>query len=198
MRTRHGKGKGHLFVKRYCLLWLALLLSAAFMFAGCADVKVNVHRHLYKPDIPASVAGFYKGKQIDLNNFINMDENTKKWKYFSPDKKIAYEASVPLEYYVMDCFRDAFWLAGASVFKESPVDSIPDMSLIIDTWTDREMKFTVAVMKNNSLKFRNQYTVNMPGGNINDPVQLEKNSYEMINKAIVMVMSDPKFQAALK
>jgi hypothetical protein len=198
MKAMHGKVKGHLCLKRYSLLCLALLLSSVFIFIGCADVKVKVHRHLYKPDIPASVANFYKGKQIDLNGFLNKDEHTKVWTYFSPDKKIAYEASVPLEYYVMDCFRDAFWLSGASVLKDSPDMKIPDLAVIIDSWTDREMKFTASVMRDNNLKFRNQYVVTMPAGNVNDPAQLEKNAYEMINKAIVAVMSDKNFQAAIK
>lgn len=198
MEAMLGKESGNLHMKRHRLLWLALFLAAAFVYTGCADVKISMHRHLYKPDIPAPVAGFYKGKQIDLNNFINSDENTKKWTYFSPDKKIAYEAYVPLEYFFMDCFRDALWLSGASVLKESPVENITDLSVIIDSWTDRELKFTASAMRNGSLRFREQYAVKMPAGDINNTAQLEKNAYEMVNKAVVMVMGDPRFQAVFK
>lgn len=175
------------------MMFVCLLVFAGFL-TGCADVTVNVHRHLYKPVLPESVVGFYKGKYIDINSFENMDEGTRRWTYFSPDKKVAYKAAVPLEYYVMDCFRDAFWLAGMGVLKDSPDANIPDMVLIIDRWTDTEFKFTVSVLKNNFLKFRNQFVVTMPPSDKTDAAQLEKNSYEMINKAVLAVLSDPKFK----
>jgi hypothetical protein len=179
------------------VLFISLLALAGFL-AGCADVTVNVHRHLYKPVLPESVVGFYQGKHIDLNSFENMDKKTWKWTYLSADKKVAYKSYVPLEYYVMDCFRDALWLAGMSVLKDSPDANIPDMALIIDHWTDAEFKFTVSVTKNNSLKFRNQFVVLMPPSDTTDVAQLEKNSYEMINKAVLAVLSDPKFKEIFK
>jgi hypothetical protein len=180
------------------LLVMAGLLISALLVSGCAEVKIPVHRHLYRPDLPKSVTGFYKGKQIDLNGFENRDEMTKRWTYFSPDKKVAYVASVPLEYFVLDCFRDAFWLAGASVLKDSPITSIPDLSIIIDRWTDQEFIFTATVMKDNALKFRNQYTITAPAANMNDTTKLEKNVYEMMNKAVLAVMTDPGFQAIFR
>jgi hypothetical protein len=178
-------------------VFISLFVMAAFL-TGCADVTVYVHRHLYKPVLPESVVGFYKGKQIDLNSFENLDEKTRKWIYYSPDKKVAYQAAVPLEYFVMDCFRDALWLAGVSVLKESPDVNIPDMTLIIDHWTDAEFKFTVSIMKNNALKFRNQYAVTMPSSENADSAKLEKNAYEMMNKAVLAVLSDLKLQALFK
>ena len=191
----HAGGRNYSNTKRLLLIGIVLAL---FIFSGCADMTVRVHRHLYKPDIPKALAGIYKGQQIDLNSFENLDEKTRKWTYYSPDKKVAYEAAVPLEYYALDCFRDAFWVAGMGVLKESPDTKIPDMSLIIDRWTDQEFKFTVTVTKNNMLKFRNQFAVLMPSAGTKDPAQLEKNAYEMMNKAAVAVMSDPNFQAVFK
>lgn len=178
-------------------VFICLFVMAGFL-TGCADVTVYVHRHLYKPVLPESVVGFYKGKPIDLNSFQNLDEGTRKWIYYSPDKRVAYQAAVPLEYFVMDCFRDALWLTGMSVLKESPDVNIPDMMLIIDRWTDAEFKFTVSVMKNNALKFRNQYAVAMPSSENADTAKLEKNAYEMMNKAVLAVLSDLKFQALFK
>lgn len=178
-------------------VFISLFVMAGFL-TGCADVTVYVHRHLYKPVLPESIVGFYKGKQIDLNSFQNVDEKTRKWIYYSPDKRVAYQAAVPLEYFVMDCFRDALWLTGMSVLKESPDVNIPDMILIIDSWTDAEFKFTVSVMKNNALKFRNQYEVTMPPVGDADLAKLEKNAYEMMNKAVLAVLSDPKFQTLFK
>ncbi len=178
-------------------LFVSLLVSVAFL-AGCADVKIKVHRHLYKPLVPDAVSSFYKGKHIDILSFINTDEKTKRWSYYSPDRKVAYETSVPLEYYLMDCFRDAFWIAGASVTKDNPDPKIPDMLLIIDNWTDVEMKFTVTLTKDNFLKFKNQYVILMPSVDKGDAAKLEKNAYEMTNKAIVAVMSDPNFQAVFQ
>lgn len=177
--------------------FISLFVMAGFL-AGCADMTVYLHRHLYKPVLPESIVGFYKGKQIDLNSFENMDEKTRKWIYYSPDKRVAYQAAVPLEYFVMDCFRDALWLAGMSVLKESPDVNIPDTMLIIDHWTDAEFKFTVSVMKNNALKFRNHYAVTMPPSDYADPAKMEKSAYEMMNKAVLAVLGDPKFQALFK
>lgn len=180
------------------LLSIIGMLISMLLFSGCAEVKIPIHRHLYRPELPKSVTQYYKGKQIDMNGFENHDEMTKRWTYFSPDKKIAYQASVPLEYFVLDCFRDAFWLAGASVLKDSPVGGIPDLSIIIDRWTDQEFIFTATIVRDNALKFRNQYTVTAPAANMNDTVKLEKNVYEMMNKAVLAVMTDPKFQAVFK
>lgn len=179
------------------LVFISLFISVGFLMA-CADVTVYVHRHLYRPVLPESIVTFYKGKQIDLNTFQNMDERTRKWIYYSPDKRVAYQAAVPLEHFVMDCFRDALWLAGMSVLKESCEANIPDMMLIIDHWTDLEFKFTVSVMKNNALKFRNQYVVTMPPSDPADLAKLERNAYEMLNKAVLAVLSDRKFQELFK
>jgi hypothetical protein len=198
MRTeKMDKGRKVWMIPARKIVFISLFVMAGFL-TGCADVTVYVHRHLYKPVLPESIAAVYKGKHIDLNSFENMDEKTRKWIYYSPDKKVAYQAAVPLEYFVMDCFRDALWLAGMSVLKESPDVNIPDMTLIIDHWTDSEFKFTVSVMKNNSLRFRNQYSVTMPPSDYADPAKLEKSAYEMMNKAVLAVLGDPKFQALFK
>jgi hypothetical protein len=85
-----------------------------------------------------------------------------------------------------------------SVLKESPDANIPDAILIIDHWTDVEFKFTVSVMKNNALKFRNHYAVTMPPADYADLEKMEKNVYEMMNKAVLAVLGDPKFQALFK
>jgi hypothetical protein len=87
---------------------------------------------------------------------------------------------------------------GMSVLKESPDANIPDMTLIIDHWTDVEFKFTVSVVKNDALKFRNHYAVTMPPSGDADTARLEKNAYEMMNKAVLAVLNDPKFKALFK
>jgi hypothetical protein len=176
---------------------ISLLVIAGFL-TGCADVTVNLHRHLFRPEVPNSVASFYKGKQIDLNKVINMDKKTQSWTYYNPDKTVAYKASVSLEYYVMDCFRDAFWSTGMSVLYESPEPNIPDMVLIIDYWTDIEFKFSVIVKKNDVTMYKQQYSVTMPPANKYDTAQMEKNAYIMMNKAVLAVMSDQKFQGIFK
>ena len=98
----------------------------------------------------------------------------------------------------MDCFRDAIWNSGMSVLKLSPDPKIPDMSLIIDRWTDETFKFTVNIKVNDALKYRNQYTVTMPAVSSEDLQRKEKNAYEMINKAVVTVMDDPEVKAVFK
>ncbi len=180
-----------------------VLLLAVFVWAGCAALEgvqtVKVHRHLFKPDLPASFASVYGGKRVDLNDFINRDQKTRVWTYYSPDRKFAYEASVPLEYYAMDCFREAFWKAGMAVMKFTPDKNIPDMSLVIDRWSDQEFKFTVTVMKGGFETYKNQFDILMPSLDEKaGPVDRENNAYAMMNKAVVAVMSDPVFQAMFK
>ena len=187
--------RGSILTKWFVLMGLIFGLA---LFMGCADVKVKVHRHLYKAQLPPSLTAVYNGKHIDVQSFINKDQKTRIWTYYSPDRKVAYETSVPLEYYLMDCFRDAFWMAGMSVVRDSPNPKIPDMLLVIDQWTDMELKFTVTVTQDNALKYKNQYAVMMPSVARGDKAGLEKNAYEMTNKAIVAVMADTKFQDCFK
>ncbi len=52
----------------------------------------------------------------------------------------------------MDCFRDAFWSAGMGVLYQTPEANVPDMELIIDSWTDAEFKFSVLVKKMTSYR----------------------------------------------
>lgn len=180
-----------------------VLILAVFVWAGCVTLAgvqtVKVHRHLFKPDLPASLASVYGGKQIDLNDFVNRDQKTRVWTYYSPDRKFAYEASVPLEYYAMDCFREAFWKAGMAVMKYTPDKDVPDMSLDIDQWSDQEFKFTVAVMKGGFEKYKHQFDILMPSLDEKaGPAERENNAYAMMNQAVVAVMSDPAFQAVFK
>ncbi len=180
------------------LLSSILLMVLSLALSGCSTKEIVLHRHLYKPNVPQDIMSYYKGKQIDLNSFENQDEKTRKWSYSSADKSIKYETTVQLEDFIMDCFRDAMWSSGMSVLKLSPDPKIPDMSLIIDRWTDEAFKFTINVKLNDALKYRNQYSITMPIVSSDDLPQKEKNAYEMINKAVVTVMSDPGVKAVFK
>ena len=180
------------------LLSAILLMVMSFAFSGCSTKQIELHRHLYKPNIPQDIMTHYKGKQIDLNSFENQDEKTRKWSYSSVDQSIKYETKVQLEDFIMDCFRDAMWNSGMSVLKLSPAPKIPNMSLIIDRWTDETFKFTINIKVNDALKYRNQYTVTMPAVSSEDLQRKEKNAYEMINKAVVAVMGDPEIKAVFK
>ncbi len=200
MKTRQAVnrgGKGTTVEMKRFLCMISLFFFTVFL-TGCAETTVNVHRHLFKPDIPASVAGLYKGKQIDLYQVVNLDKKTHSWTYYNPAKTVAYKASVSLEYYVMDCFRDAFWSVGMGVLYQTPETNVPDMELIIDSWTDVEFKFSVLVKKNDVLSYKNQFVATMPALETNDTAKLEKNAYTMMNKAVVAVLSDKKFLEALK
>ncbi len=198
-KEHQGMRRGH--VRRLAVIVCLFLTVLAWV--GCAYLQgvqtVKVHRHLYNPDLPASLTAVYSGKQIDMNNFLNRDEKTHIWAYYSPDRKFAYEASVPLEYYVMDCFRDAFWKAGMAVMKFTPDKNIPDMALTIYQWSDQEFKFSVTVMKGGFEKYKNQFIIMMPSMDAKAALaDREKNAYAMMNKAILAVMSDPAFQAVFK
>lgn len=180
------------------LLSAILLMVMSFALSGCATKEIAIHRHLYKPNIPQDITSYYKGKQIDLNSFENQDEKTKRWAFYSVDRSIKYETAVQLEDFIMDCFRDAMWSSGMSVLKLSPDPKIPDMSLIIDRWTDETFKFTINIKVNDALKYRNQYTILMPAVSSEDLVLKERYAYAMINKAIVTVMDDPGVKAVFK
>lgn len=183
------------------VMFFSLLLAAAWVLASCvvAENKILLQRHLYKPDIPKDVTSFYSGKTIDLNDFVNNDQKTKRYAYFSTDAKTAYEVSVPLDYFVMDCFRDAMWMAGMQVAHDSPISTIPDLKLIIDRWTDEEFDFSIRIERNGVLKYKNQYKIKT--ALVSDPKDFanrEKNAYATINQAVVTVLKDPGVKAAFK
>ncbi|NPU84771.1 MAG: hypothetical protein HPY65_09810 [Syntrophaceae bacterium] len=183
------------------VMFFSLLLAAVWMLAGCvvAEHKVALQRHLYKPEIPKDVTSFYSGKTIDLNDFINNDQKTKRYAYFSADSRIAYEASVPLDYFVMDCFRDAMWMAGMQVAHESPLTHIPDLKLIIDRWTEEEFDFSIRIERDGVLKYKNQYKIKTV--QVSDPKDFtarEKNAYATINQAVVAVLRDAGVKAAFR
>lgn len=191
--------------KRKCrarvVMFFSLLLAAVWMLAGCvvAEHKVALQRHLYKPEIPKDIVAYYSGRTIDLNDFVNNDQKTKRYAYFSTDSRIAYESSVPLDYFVMDCFRDAMWMAGMHVAHESPIPNIPDLKLIIDRWTDEGLDFSIRVERNGSLKYKNQYKIKTtPVSDPNDFANREKNAYTTVNQAVVAVLKDPGVKAAFK
>jgi hypothetical protein len=190
-RTTKGRG----------VMALSLLLAATWMLAGCvaASNTILLQRHLYKPEIPKDVVSYYSGRTIDLNDFVNQDQKTKRYAYFSPDAKIAYEASVPLDYFVMDCFRDAMWMAGMQVAKYSPIPSIPDLLLIIDRWTDEEFDFSIRIERDGVLKYKNRYQIKTPPvSDPSDSATREKNAYSAINRAVLAVLQDPGVKAAFK
>jgi hypothetical protein len=180
---------------------LSLLLAAAWMFVGCAPVSntIVLHRHLYKPEIPKDLNAYYSGRTIDLNDFINKDDKTRRYTYYSADAKIAYEATAPLDYFVMDCFRDAMWMAGMQVARYSPISTIPDLLLIINRWTDEEFDFSIRIERDGVLKYKNSYLIKTPP--VNDPADnatREKNAYSAINRAVIAVLRDPGVKASFK
>lgn len=180
---------------------LSLLLAAAWMLAGCvtASNTIALHRHLYKPEIPKDIVSYYNGRTIDLNDFVNQDQKTKRYHYFSPDAKTAYESSVPLDYFVMDCFRDAMWMAGMQVAKYSPISTIPDLTLIINRWTDEEFDFSIRIERDGVLKYKGQYRITTPPvSDPNDNATREKNAYSAVNRAVVEVLKDPGVKASFK
>jgi hypothetical protein len=183
------------------VMFFSLLLAAVWMRGGCvvAEHKISLQRHLYKPEMPKDIVSYYSGKTIDLNDFVNNDQKTKRYAYFSTDTRTAYEASVPLDYFVMDCFRDAMWMAGMQVAHFSQFSHIPDLKLIIDRWTEEEFAFSIRIERDGVLKYKNQYRIKT--AQVSDPkdfAQKEKNAYATVNQAVVTILRDPGVKAAFK
>lgn len=197
------------------------ILVAVVLLFGCGaagGVKVAVKQDQYNPGFRAADAGRLKGKRVALSSFINRAENTKTWNFYSPDRKLVYETSAPLESFFWDCYQKAFRHAGAKVVDYPAAayrgpgpwwyggphpaavaapKGVPEFQLVLLSVTDQEVKFQAFVFKDGVETFQKSYQVTMPPPASQDARDLEKRAFALVDLTFTTLVRDRDFQKAL-
>jgi len=197
------------------------ILVAALLLFGCGaagGVKVAIQQDNYKPGFRAADAGRLKGKRIALASFINQAQNTRTWNFYSPDKKLVYETSTPLESFFWECYNRAFQHAGARVVEYTAAayrgpgpwwyggphpgaaaapKGVPEVQLVLTSVTDQEVRFQVYVFKDGAETFRKDFQVTMPPGTSQDVKDLERRAYALVDLTFTTLVRDRDFQKAI-
>jgi hypothetical protein len=199
----------------------AVLLIAMLFLVSCGaagGVKVAVQQDKYSPGFRAADAGRLKGKRIVLASFINRADNTKTWNFYSPDKKLVYETSAPLESFFWECYSKAFkhagarivdyqgaayrgpgpwWWGGSAPTAAAAPKGVPEIQLVLTSVTDQEVRFQVYVFRDGVEKFRKDYQAAMPPGASQDVKDLEQRAYALVDLTFTTLVRDRDFQKAL-
>jgi hypothetical protein len=179
----------------------SILFMVAALCAGCGLQRtVSINQARYNPSFSASQLSEYRGKQINLLNFVNAAERTDVFSYYSTGMKTAYTSpQAHLGSYFRSCFRDGFRHAGMRVLEDEAFPAnIPEFQLTITSLSDMKLEFRVIVTRDGYSMLQKVYTVEMEPYKDEDPARLEKRAYVMIDKAIIAVLVDPEFKKVWK
>jgi len=188
--------------------------------AGCAGgTKVVTTQEKYSPSFKAGEFSRYKGKKMVLSSFFNQAQNTKAYAYFSPDKKLTYEVNIQLETFYYNSFQKAFRHVGVNLVDYSYDDRHPyrhhhywwgvpgpgayrapkgvsEFQFTLLSMTDQEFRFKVTLFKEGESKFDKEYTVTMAAATSENPAELEKRAYQLVDLAFTTVLRDREFSRA--
>jgi len=195
---------------------LACIVAAVVLFGCGGGTKVVLKQENYIPAFRAADYSRFKGKTVILDNFTNQAANTKRWGYFSADNKFYYETTTNLENHLWHCFQKAFEHAGMKVYDQTygygaypypywwgapppprpraALKNAAEFQLVLLSMTDQECKFQVLLFKEGEQKFQKEYAVTMPAPTSQDPKDLEKNAYLLIDRMVMAVFSDKDFR----
>lgn len=196
---------------------LIFFCMVALLLSGCAGgTKVAMKQESYSPSFRAGDYSRYKGKRLCLSSFFNQAQNTKSYSYSSPDNKLNYEGNVKLEELYLKGFTKAFkhigvtlvdytydqdyhrhgyrygWWGPAAGYRAPK--GVPEFQFILTSLTDQELKFKVLVFRDGDSRLDKEYTVTMPPAATENPAELEKRGYQLIDLAFTTIMRDRDFQ----
>ena len=153
-----------------------------------------------------------------IAGFSNQAGNTKAWSYNSADNKYMYEGDAKLENYYWYCFQKAFRYIGVNVvdytygggprpyyhsywwgYAPPPEGAragrgVPEFGMTLTSLTDQEFSFKVYVYKNGETKLEKDFTVKMAAAGTDNPANLEKRSYRLVDLAFTTILKDKDFQ----
>lgn len=182
-------------LKRY---WL---IASLFIFTfGCSPglygTKVNITN--FAPDLSWDHK-FYSGKKVYLMNFENGANDTSLWYYYSPDKKFTYSNGDTLVNYFWYAFQKSMHDMGMQVSNvDRPNPSAPAMWLSLKSATEDRFQIQVNLQGYGDPFFVKIYTVSSEPLTAEEraPEVLEKRAYEITNRFIETVLTDPEFRDA--
>ncbi|OPY84144.1 MAG: hypothetical protein A4E72_02356 [Syntrophus sp. PtaU1.Bin208] len=200
---------------RIWICFMVCIIAAAALFGCGGGTKVVLKQENYVPAFRAADYSRFKGKTVIMDNFTNQAANTKRWGYYSADNNFYYEATTYLESHLWYCFQKAFQHAGMKVFDQTygygaypywwgvtppparqnaALKDAVEFQLILMSMTDQESKFQVLLFRGGEQKFQKDYTVTMPAPSSQDPNELEKNAYRLIDQMVTTVFKDKEFR----
>lgn len=175
----------------------ALAVMLCVLFAGCGiKTAVSINPARYNPSFPASQFSDYKGRQINIVQFINSSDKTEVFAYYSPGMVVSYTSNqAHLGAYFRDCFRQGFRHAGMRVLEDEAFPAnIPEFQLTIATLNDMKFEFRATVTRDGQIIMQKFYIIDMEPYKDGDAARLERRAYLMVDKAVTAVLSDPDFK----
>jgi hypothetical protein len=195
------------------LLLAGLFVAAAVGLSGCFQAAdrtfVPIDYNDYNPTVSNELS-WYRGKSIYLMNVINDAQNTSLYAYYSPGDEYMYGdpnsgigglGGRPLESYFWYAFQKALLQAGMRVYSMSnPNYDAPAVQFTMVRINDEVFEWNVEVFEGGGTRatFSENYPIAGPPVDPADrtPERLERRAYDMINKTLAVVFTDPEFRRA--
>ncbi len=184
-----------------------ICLMALFTFiSGCgtsASTVVNINRERYSPALESSLKDLYKGKKVFLEWVVDSSKDADNFYYFSPDKNVAYEMAYksdswqqPLASFYWYAYQKALESLGMTVEEHNPSKDSPALTFTFLSLNSRELNLRV-LLRTKGISpqvLTRDYTITMTAIAGTDVKAMEAAAYEMIDKTVSTVLSDPEFQ----
>lgn len=176
-----------------------ILILCGLLFAcsvGLMGTKIELRS--YSPALGGGLS-VYSGKKIYLMNFDNQAQNTSIWYYYSPDKKFTYVGNSVIHNYFWHSFQKAMLNIGMEVSNvDRPDPRAPGMWVTLKSLTDNRFEVDVNLQKFSNPFFIKTYSIaaEPPGEKQRTPENLEKRAYDMTNRLIKTILTDPEFKNA--
>lgn len=191
--------KRGIYLKTLCILFVIILAGCS---AGTSTV-INIRRDLYNPDINESIHNLYKGRKIFLHSIVDESKDTTNFYSYNPDHSIAFaffykrqEWQQPLASFYWYAYQKAFESMEMTIEEEKPSYDSPELAITFHSINSQKVCFHVLLISKSKPErtLKKEYCVTIPPPDRNDPAQLEKDAYKMINKTITAILSDVEFQ----
>lgn len=181
------------------MVFVTMILSVVLIsIYACGVYGTRIELTSYSPGLKGDLSD-YRGKKIYLMNFDNQAMNTSIWYYYSRDYKFTYGWESLIHNYFWYSFRKAMVNLGMEVSNvDRPDPSAPGMWLRLKSLTDERFVVEVYIQKFSAPLFIKTYSINaepLPPEE-RTPENLEMRAYDMTDKLIGAILTDPQFKSA--
>ena len=182
------------------------LLVSILTMIGCGpftNTVVQLKRDRYICAIDPNQFIQFQGKRILLSSITDESKNTTNLAYYNPERTVGYQLFYSKEHEMQQPVVSYFWYALQKAFEcagikieEHGKNYDVELSLIINSLTDEEMKFRVLLIKKGTLAHQRDYVVTTPKVQTKTLAVLEKRAYGMLDSIVLTILNDPDFQKA--
>jgi len=185
---------------RFKHILFLIVSSCCLLFSACSPglYGTKIELKSYSPALKANLSD-YKGKKICLMNFDNRAQNTSVWYYYSPDMRFTYGGDSLIHNYFWYSFQNALVNIGMDVSSTANANPLaPAMWMSLKFITEDRFEVQVNLLKHSAPIFIKIYVID--GERLPEekrtPEILEKRAYDMTNRLIETVLTDPEFKNA--